>query len=200
MDGLPLFKSSSYQFWPVLGCFGDFEVFIIALCYGNTKPTSVDEYLNDFLEELAKLKRDGLTHESHKLSLNIHCFLCDAPARGFLKCIIGHTGYYACERCIMKRFWNGRVVFNSNEQCILRTVESFANSMYENHQGQASPLIANDISCNHRFPLDYMHLVCSGCYQTFATLSKVWSQRVKVVIKKYCQNFRKVGFASWQYA
>jgi hypothetical protein len=110
VDGLPLFKSSSYQLWPILACFGDFEVFIIALYYGNTKPTSVDEYLNDFLEELAKLKHDGLTHESHKLSLNIHCFLCDAPARGFLKCIISHTGYYACERCIMKGFWNGRVI------------------------------------------------------------------------------------------
>jgi hypothetical protein len=162
VDGLPLFKSSSYQFWPILGCFGDFEVFIIALYYGNTKPTSVDEYLNDFLEELAKLKRDGLTHESHKLSLNIHCFLCDAPARDFLKCIIGHTGYYACERCIMKGLWNGRVVYNSNEQCILRTEENFANLMYENHQRQASPLIANGISCIHRFPLDYMHLVCLG--------------------------------------
>jgi hypothetical protein len=32
--------------------------------------------------------------------------------------------------------------------------------MYENHQRQASPLIANGISCIHRFPLDYMHLVC----------------------------------------
>ena len=83
-------------------------MFIIALYYGNTKPTSVDEYLNDFLEELAKLKHDGLNHESHKLSLNIHCFLCDAPARGFLKCIIGHL--CACERCIMKGFWNGRVI------------------------------------------------------------------------------------------
>jgi hypothetical protein len=52
--------------------------------------------------------------------------------------------------------------YNSNEQCILRTEESFANLMYENHQRQASPLIANGISCIHRFPLDYMHLVCLG--------------------------------------
>jgi ribosomal protein L10 len=49
-------------------------VFVIVLYYGNTKPSSVKEYLEDFLQELARLKRDGVTFESNKLSLNVHCF------------------------------------------------------------------------------------------------------------------------------
>jgi len=31
--------------------------------------------------------------------VSIKAFICDRPARAFLKCIIGHGGYFACERC-----------------------------------------------------------------------------------------------------
>ena len=65
IDGLPLFKSTNAQFWPILGRFGN--LFVIALFYGNTKPTPVEEYQDDFLEWFDKLKHDGLTFKSHKL-------------------------------------------------------------------------------------------------------------------------------------
>ena len=74
MDCQSSTKSSSSQFWPILGCFGNQKVFVIALYYGNTKPSSVEEYLEDFLQELARLKHDGVTFESHKLSLNVTVF------------------------------------------------------------------------------------------------------------------------------
>ena len=159
---LPLLEKSNAQFWPIFGRFGNLKVFVISLFYGNTKPTPVEEYINDFLEEFGKLKHDGLAFKSHKLSLNLHCFLCDAPARVFLKCIIGHTGYYACERCLIKGSWNGRVVFNSTEPCLLRTEESFSNFSYKNHQKRPLPLLDHGISCIQRFPLDYVHMVCLG--------------------------------------
>lgn len=34
-----------------------------------------------------------------KFKLQIHSFVCDTPARKFLKSIVGHGGYGACERC-----------------------------------------------------------------------------------------------------
>ena len=125
VDGLPLFKSPNAQFWPILGRFDSFHAFVIALVYGESKQT-VDEYLNDFLEEFEKLKLNGIQFKSQKLSLDIKCFLCDAPARSFFKCIIWHTGYYACEHCLIKGVWNGRVVSNFHESCPLRTDEEFA--------------------------------------------------------------------------
>ena len=81
----------------------------------------MEDYLHDFLEKLDLLKLNGVEFNSQKLSFDIKCFLCDAPARSFLKCIVGHTGYYACERCLMKGLWSGRVVFNSHEICPIRT-------------------------------------------------------------------------------
>lgn len=102
IDGLPLFKSSNYQFWPILGKFNNLDVFLIALVYGKTKPNSVEEYLHAFLEELDRLKATGIVHETKSYNIHLKSFCCDAPARGFLKCTIGHTGYFSCERCIVE--------------------------------------------------------------------------------------------------
>lgn len=159
VDGLPLFKSSSSQFWPILGSFNGLDVFVIALFYGNSKPSSVDEYLHDFLEEVVQ---HGLSHEGKMFVVDVNCFSCDAPARSFLKCITSHNGYYSCERCTVKGSWEGRVVFNSVERSCLRTDEQFANFQYEHHQKRQSPLIDHGMLCIQSFSLDYMHLVCLG--------------------------------------
>ncbi len=162
IDGLPLFKSSNSQFWPILGCFNNLDVFVIALFHGCSKPHPLSDYLEDFLAELDKIQVDGITHGGKRYAFKICCFSCDAPARCFLKCIIGHTGYFACERCVMKGSWEGRVVYNVGEASELRTDDKFANCDYEHHQKCVSPLIGHNISCVQGFPLDYMHMVCLG--------------------------------------
>jgi hypothetical protein len=137
-------------------------VFVIALFHGCSKPHPLSDYLEDFLAELDKIQVDGITHGSKRYAFKICCFSCDAPARCFLKCIIGHTGYFACERCMMKGSWEGRVVYNLGEASELRTDDKFANCEYEHHQKCVSPLIGHNISCVQGFSLDYMHMVCLG--------------------------------------
>ena len=45
MDGVPLFKSSQQEFWPILVSVENLvDVFIVAIFYGNSKPNP----LNDF--------------------------------------------------------------------------------------------------------------------------------------------------------
>ena len=113
IDGLPLLKSSQIQLWPILGSFGNLDVFIIALFCGSSKPNSVEQYLFDFIDEVKKLDENGISHNGRKYRFSIKTFVCDAPARSFLKCTVGHTGYYSCERCIVKRMYvSNRVVFN----------------------------------------------------------------------------------------
>ena len=68
IDGLPLFKCTSDQFWPILGSFGRQEVFLIGLFYGKSKPASLEEYLKDFLEELDVLQDKG--HKAWENGIN----------------------------------------------------------------------------------------------------------------------------------
>lgn len=68
--------------------------------------------------------------------VEVFVFVCDAPARAFVKCI---KGYYSCERCVVKGTWNGRVVFNDDVTEAPCTDDRFQNSEYENHQIGRSP-------------------------------------------------------------
>lgn len=162
VDGVPLFKSSNVQLWPILCSFLQCEPFMVALYCGSAKPNSVEDYLENFLQEFIRLKEDGIIYDTKRFSLSIRAFICDAPARAFLKCIKGHNAYFACERCLIRGQWQGRLVFHADGSFPLRTEEMFWNLQYETHQLQRSPLIDAGIKCIAAFSLDYMHLVCLG--------------------------------------
>ncbi len=162
VDGIPLSKSGKKQMWPILCSFASHEPFIVAVFSGDNKPNCPEEYLSDFLDEYSDLRINGLSYDNITYQVQIHAFICDAPARAFLKCIIAHTGYYSCERCVVKGSWSGRVVFNDPSNCPHRTEENFNNERYHDHQKTKSPLIGAGIFCISMFVLDYMHIVCLG--------------------------------------
>ncbi len=162
VDGLPLFKSSKLQFWPMLVKYSNCIPFIVALYCGKSKPEPLEDYLKDFLEELKDLRDNGLMCNGKKFGVNLHTFVCDAPARAYLKYIKGHTAYGSCERCLVRgQYVERRVVFNQLSST-LRTVVAFSRVEYSSHQTRASPLIAAGIPCVSAFVLDYMHTVCLG--------------------------------------
>lgn len=72
VDGIPLFKSSTKQFWPILcKVFFDpdiYEPFPVAIYSGDTKPMSVDEYLHDFVEEINELFAEGIIIKEHRFA------------------------------------------------------------------------------------------------------------------------------------
>lgn len=164
IDGIPLYKSSNEQFWPILIKFSNFRPALVALYCGKTKPEPVESFLEDFLREYMQLSKDGSFVNGKILGVEIISFICDAPARAFLKCIKGHTGYHACERCEIKGTWDSNVVIlDSKDKCRERTDEKFNLGHYEGtHQRGISLLIQYGISCVKGFPLDYMHLICLG--------------------------------------
>ena len=106
IDGFPLFKSSSVQLWPIL-CKYETHPFILAVWSGESKPSSVQQFLSDFLQEYSMLTNNGVVVRGQKISFTLETFICDAPARAFLKCIKGHCGYYGCERCVVKGEYDG---------------------------------------------------------------------------------------------
>ncbi len=162
IDGVPLFKSSKVQFWPILAKFHNFEPFMVALFCGENKPYPLEEYLDDFLMECKDLTENGLIHEEKTYTVNVKALICDAPTRAYLKRIKNHNAYHSCERCITKgAYITKRVAFNE-QGCTLRTDEAFSAVAYKNHQTGVSPFIAAGLSCVSSFVLDYMHMVNLG--------------------------------------
>ena len=95
-DGLPLFKSSSTSLWTILGMLKNHiikTVFVIGVFCGREKPASVIEFLEDFVTETLSLLQNGLIINGKHLTMKIHSFVCDAPARAFVKGIKCHSGY-----------------------------------------------------------------------------------------------------------
>ena len=164
VDGLPLFKSADVEVWPILGLIEDSNSppFIIALWSGSGKPNCVDDFLKDFLTEYASLSETGIETERGMLQFSLRCFSCDAPARQYLKCTKGHTGYYACERCSVEGEMHDHTMTFEITDAPLRTDGQFSACNYSFHQHKKSILIDYGFPCVSKFVLDYMHLVCLG--------------------------------------
>lgn len=118
IEGLPIFKSSKTHFWPILAKCDDSEPLLVALYYGNSKPDPVHDYLCDLIAELQVLLQDGVPHKTKVHKVTLREFVCDAPARAFLKCIKSHNALHGCERCLsVATSVEGRVV---HLKCLVR--------------------------------------------------------------------------------
>ena len=51
IDGVPLYKSASTYFWPILCQYENSYPFVVAIYCGNTKSKDCNLYLRDFLDE-----------------------------------------------------------------------------------------------------------------------------------------------------
>lgn len=109
---------------------------------GQKKPSPLDEFLSDFLNEDEHLKDNGISYKDQTYTINIEALICYAPVRAYLKCIKNHNSYERCKRCVIRGdHFEGRIVFNEQE-CPSRSDEAFSRAEYSNHQTSVSPLIA----------------------------------------------------------
>lgn len=88
MDGFPIYKSSKLEFWPIL--FNIYEIIsqkpmIIGIYCGKGKPSDLSAYLQPFVEEAKILLEEGLLFNNKLIKLKLRCFICDSPARAFIK-------------------------------------------------------------------------------------------------------------------
>lgn len=89
VDGLPIFKSSQKTFWPILASIHkmpEIQPMVIAIWSGPTsKPDDLNAYLSKFVKELNELLENGISVNDYHIHISIRSFLCDTPARAFLK-------------------------------------------------------------------------------------------------------------------
>lgn len=165
IDGLPLFKSSTLDCWPILGRivnFNNCKPFVIGIFCGRGKPDPLNIFLRQFVAEVVELNENGFHIDDKKFQFSIRCFICDAPARSYLKCCKPHNSSHGCERCTQEGVYiNHRMVF-SDVNAGARTDISFLQKTDEDHHSGESPLLSAGIGMVSQFPLDPMHLLYLG--------------------------------------
>lgn len=168
IDGIPLFKSSSLQFWPILCKISNrnnFSPFTVGIFCGVSKPSPLHSYLEDFLNDLTILLKEGFIFRNTVYSVEIENFICDAPARAYIKCIKSHGGYSSCDKCEEEGDYDyvGRTVILKGISAPLRTDSSFRSKRDPDHHLGESPLLKLPrLDVVSDFPIDYMHSVCLG--------------------------------------
>ena len=78
--GLPLHRSTSAQFWPILGLVTNSKYskpFMNSLYYGNCKPTDISEYINNFLSEYLELQATGIKCNNRTYQITLTAVICD---------------------------------------------------------------------------------------------------------------------------
>lgn len=88
IDGLPLFNNGTDQVWPILFNvheMPEIEPMLIGIFHGRSKPKKVEEYLDKFVVDILPVLHNGLFINGFELKVEIRAFICDSPARAFIK-------------------------------------------------------------------------------------------------------------------
>lgn len=59
------------------------EPFVVAVWFGEAKPSCVNEYLSKFVIEMNHLTENGIQLNGFQLSVKIRAIIADTPARCF---------------------------------------------------------------------------------------------------------------------
>ena len=166
IDGLPIFKSTGAQLWPILGMVENQcrkSPFVIGIFCGDSKPTSAAEFLKQFVDECYELQSQGFIVDDVHHSFRISAIICDAPAKAFVKGVKLYGGYHGCDKCKQHGVWLGKVTYpETNAE--LRSDEDFKTDSHVDNQHikTVSPLSHLAIGMVSQFPIDYMHQCCLG--------------------------------------
>lgn len=173
IDGLPLSKSSNLQLWPVqclIVNFSDQVPFLVGAFAGPSKPASANDFLLPFVMELKNLLENGLIVNGCSVCVSLKAIICDAPARSFILCTKGHSGYSGCPKCTCEgSYKDGKIVF-LDTSCEMRTDASFRQQQDPDHHKGTSVLVQLPIDTVKDIPLDYMHLVLLGVVRKLVLL------------------------------
>ena len=88
IDGLPLFKSSSTEVWPILvrsDVLIDDSPFMVGLFCGIGKPDPLELFLDNFIKELNSLILNGIEFKGSTFKIKIRSFICDARCKSNVK-------------------------------------------------------------------------------------------------------------------
>ena len=187
VDGLPLFKSSNLNLWPILMTIKESSYpkpLPIAMYCGLGKPKLID-FLSKLVSEVEKLKTDITEICGFPVLVKDVVFICDAPARSFLQCICGHSAALGCSYCRIVGRKEFGMVFSytgyENLSAITRDDQMYKDCK-ENNQYFLSPLTRICLLRNS-FPPEFMHSVCLGVMRKLCEFYFLGAKRQKLPCK-----------------
>lgn len=204
IDGLPVHKSSTKNFWPIL-CniqeFPEIPPMAAGIFYGTSKPKNVNEFLNPFIDELLPILDAGLNINGHQVTVRVRCFICDSPARSFIKGVINFNGKHGCLKCTTKGTYchTASTVVFPHINAPLRTNEKFRNKEYPEHQRSDTPLtrlpidMVEDVIVSdslHLLELGVMRRLLNGWRTGSMTKRAKWSTTEKTEISNFLVKIR----------
>lgn len=173
IDGLPLAKSSQASLWTIL-CSNTVNplVYLVGAFFGYSKPTDSNAFLQPLVDDLINFINNGYIFAGKTIKIRLFALICDAPAKAFVLCIKGHTGFNNCTKCLINGIYkHNRICFPYTKTCTLRKDELFKINAYKNFQMGFSVLsnIPKFLPLTNT-PLDYMHLICLEVVKKLITL------------------------------
>ena len=194
VDGASMSDSSPSHLWFILGRFINVvnsSPFEIGLYHGPGKPNNFNEFLRQFTEEANQLIDHGFEYHDKTITVELHCFTCDAPALANIKFIKQHGAYSSCTKCTTEGFWvdntnggGGRVTF-PEVNAPLRTHQSFVDQEQLQHHGGKSILEnLRNINMVNSFTIDPFHLVYIGVVGKMLHLLNSCRRKITVRVLK----------------
>ena len=103
IDGASVSNSASSQLWPisfrVSNVHGLSRQVMTDGIHGGEKPTTCNTFLRPLVEELQVLLNQGIVVDRTAVLIK-HCiFVCDSPARSYIKGTKYHSGNSSCPYC-----------------------------------------------------------------------------------------------------
>ncbi|KAJ8671692.1 hypothetical protein QAD02_002951 [Eretmocerus hayati] len=167
IDGFSPFESSSRKIWPILvKIFSKedaYEPFTAGAYSGTKKPKNAYEFLFKFVQELIELLRDRILINGTHYVIKIKFFVCDSPARAWLKYWLGHAAIYACGRCEVEGITIDKTTTFPDLDAPNRTDLDFKTFAHpECHHGVSLLSMIDDLEPITHFISDLMHDNCLG--------------------------------------
>lgn len=77
-------------------------VIVVAIWCGESKPTVLNDFLQPFVTEMIDIINNGISINGFHLKISIRCFVCDTPARSYIK---GKSFFYP-KKILAKNLFN----------------------------------------------------------------------------------------------
>ena len=181
-DGIPVFKSSRCQIWPIQCQIIELHptdrknnICVPCLWFGESKP-NIQTLLVPFVKQLQELESHGITWGDGCIS-KVHALVCsaDSVARPLLQNKKQFNGIYGCDFCYHRG--GGSYPYVSPEPRLRTEVEHFDNAMNATPQqpimgvkGPSQLMKLDKFQMVRGFVPEYQHSVCRGVTRQLTSL------------------------------